>query len=73
MVYVSTLCNVGVYKPVGVERAILISACGRTVRVGFAPGSDMPGVMEERKSGHSSMDLERVLRRIGRYVRRVYC
>lgn len=51
---------------------MLMSAEGRMVRVGFAVGSLVPGVMELRRSGHSIMALERVLRRIGRYVRRVY-
>ena len=55
------------------ERAILMSAEGRIVRVGFAFGSWFPKVMELRSSGHSIMALERVLRRIGRYVSRVNC
>lgn len=49
----------------GVESAILMSELGRMVSVGLAEGSE-EGVMEERKRGHSSIALERVLRRMGR-------
>jgi hypothetical protein len=55
-----------------------MSACGRTVRVGFAFDCELSvevevdGVMEERKRGHWCIAFERVLRRIGRYVKRVY-
>ena len=45
---------------------MLMSAEGRIMRVGFAFGSLFPKVMELRRSGHSIMALERVLRRIGR-------
>lgn len=62
---------VGVYSPVGVESAMLMSACGRRVSVGLSPDSVEEGVMEERNRGHSAMALERVLSRIGRYVSRV--
>lgn len=63
------------YRPVGVDRAMLMSACGRSVRVGFddSAGDEDWGVMEERKSGHSTMAFESVLRRMGRYVNLVYC
>ena len=47
-----------------------MSAWGRTVRVGFGgcEGEEVEGVgvIEERKSGHSFMARERVLRRKGR-------
>jgi hypothetical protein len=52
-----------------------ISACGRTVRVGFGIDWDVSvevGVIEDRKMGHCSIAFERVLRRTGRYVKRVY-
>lgn len=68
----STAESVGVYSPVGVERAMEMSACGRIVSVGFAVESAW-GVMDERSRGHWIMALERVLRRIGRYVSLVYC
>lgn len=55
------------YNPVGVDKAILISAFGRTVRVGLSE-VEVEGVMEDRKSGHSSMAFDNVFRRIGRYV-----
>lgn len=62
------------YKPLGVERAILISAWGRRVIVGFSPElGDQVGVIDERKRGHSSIAFESVFRRIGRYVRCEYC
>jgi hypothetical protein len=63
---------------VGVERAMEMSACGRIVRVGLAfdwelsAAADGDGVMEERKRGHWCIAFESVLRRIGKYVRRVY-
>ena len=55
-----------------------ISACGRIVRVGLAfdwelsaeEGGD--GVMEERKRGHWYIAFDSILRRIGKYVSRVY-
>lgn len=61
----------------GVERAMLMSALGRIVKVGLEvdveeESEGEEGVMEERKRGHSSMALERVLRRMGRYVSLVY-
>lgn len=60
------------YRPVGVESAMLISECGRRVSVGFSEDdADHDGVMEERKSGHSTIAFESVFRRIGRYVSRV--
>jgi hypothetical protein len=65
---VSTARIVGVYKPVGVDSAILISECGRTVNVGRFPLETLSGVMDERKSGQEYIALERVLRRMGRYV-----
>lgn len=69
---VSTRWMVGVYNPVLVEIAILMSACGRIVRLGLDCaefGGD--GVMDERRRGHWSIALESVLSRKGRYVRRV--
>ena len=45
------------------SRAMEMSACGRRVKVGLEAEE---GVMEERKSGHSSIARERVFRRIGR-------
>lgn len=65
---VSTRWSVGVYRPVGVERAMLMSAWGRMVIVGLVLGGreDDVGVMEDRKSGHSTIALERVFRRMGR-------
>lgn len=60
-----TRWRVGVYRPVGVERATLISAFGRTVSVGLSEDAH-GGVIEERKRGHSSMAFERVFRRTGR-------
>lgn len=58
---------VGVYSPLGVDSAMLISALGRMVSVGLddSEGEDR-GVIELRKIGHSSIAFERVLRRIGR-------
>ena len=55
----------------GVESAILMSAWGRTVSVGFGEGVvelgvPVVGVMDERKRGHSSIARESVLRRIGK-------
>lgn len=44
---------------------MLISACGRIVRVGFE-WDTVAGVVEERRSGHSIIDFDRVLRRMGR-------
>lgn len=74
---VSTCWRVGVYRPVGVERAIDISACGRIVSVGLggweaSARGEGAGVIEDRRIGHCSIALESVLRRIGRYVKRVY-
>lgn len=55
------------YKPVGVERATLISAWGRRVSVGFSEDdADHDGVMEERNSGHSNIAFESVFRTMGR-------
>lgn len=55
------------YRPVGVESAMLMSACGRSVSVGLLSDSGVQeGVIEERKSGHSSIALESVLRSMGR-------
>lgn len=65
MDWVSARWIVGVYSPVGVDSAILISACGRIVNVGLEVGDEL-GVMEARKSGHSSMDLDSVLSKMGR-------
>lgn len=52
----STERRVGVYSPVGVDSAMEISACGRTVSVGLVFGSAAwvaeRGVMEERRRGH---------------------
>ena len=62
----STARIVGVYSPVGVDNAIQISECGRTVNVGLLPFEALSGVMDERKSGQECIALERVLRRIGR-------
>ena len=70
--WVSTPCSVGVYKPVGVDNAMEMSAWGRTVRVGFASGAVF-GMMVERKIGHSSIARERVFRRMGRKVSLVNC
>ena len=69
--WVLTPWSVGVYSPVGVDNAMLMSAFGRTVSVGF--DSSDTGVMEERNMGHSSIAFESVFRNMGRYVRRVYC
>ena len=64
---VLTLCMVGVYSPLGVDSAMLISALGRMVSVGLDVSEvEVWGVIELRKIGHSSMAFERVLRRIGR-------
>ena len=58
-----------------------MSACGRTVSVGLlvdsGEGADgeevvVVGVMDERNKGHSCIASDRVLRRKGRYVRRLY-
>jgi hypothetical protein len=65
MEWVSTCWIVGVYRPVCVESAMLISAWVRMVTVGFEE-DDGNGVMEDRRRGHSSIDLESVFRRIGR-------
>ena len=63
---------VGVYNPVGVERARAISVLGRMVSVGL-PDPDVEfGVIEDLKSGHSVMAFDSVFSRIGRYVNRVY-
>lgn len=59
----------GVYKPVAVLRATAMSACGRIVRVGLLPSFALPGVREERSTGHSIMALESVFSSMGRYVR----
>ena len=73
---VLTLCMVGVYSLLGVDNAMLISALGRMVSVGLydsGVGDEEDwGVIELRNMGHSSMAFDRVLRRIGRYVSRVY-
>jgi hypothetical protein len=61
----------GVYKPVGVLRAMAMSACGRMVRDGLPPPFVLPGVMEERSTGHAIMALASVFSNMGRYVRRV--
>jgi len=67
---VETFRIVGVYRPVGVDKAIEISAPGRIVSVGFGGGDeedgDIWGVIEERNKGHSAIALESVLSRIGR-------
>jgi hypothetical protein len=65
MDWVLTLCSVGEYNPVCVESAILISACGRMVRVGLDV-SDEDGVMELLKRGHSIIAFDKVLSRMGR-------
>ena len=53
---------------------MLMSACGRSVIVGFSPESgDHDDVIEERKMGHSVIAFDSVFRRIGRYVKRVKC
>ena len=60
------------HRLVSVERAMLISAWGRILSVGFDEAVDsVVGVIEALKRGHSSIALESVLRRIGRYVRRL--
>lgn len=70
----STRCSVGVYSPVGVDNAMLMSVCGRRVRVGLSEGEeDEVGVMDERKSGQSSIAFESVFKRIGRCVSFVNC
>ena len=59
---------------------MVISACGRTVSVGLGVDWEVfvevevscEGVIEDRRSGHWSIAFVRVLRRIGRYVKRVY-
>ena len=62
------------YRPVGVESAMLMSACGRSVTVGFSPEAAFhEGVMDERNSGHSSIAFDKVFRRTGRYVSLVNC
>ena len=48
-----------------------MSAVDRIVKEGLGESGER--VMELRKIGHSCMALDRVLRRIGRYVSRVYC
>lgn len=50
------------------ESAILMSAWGRMVRVGFCVGGAFgaTGVMDARNKGHSIMVFESVLRRMGR-------
>lgn len=70
--WASTPCSVGVYRPVGVERAMEMSAWGRTVNVGFASGAVF-GVIVERKIGHSSIARDSVFRRMGRKVSLVNC
>lgn len=64
----STARIVGVYNPVGVDSAIFISECGRKVIVGLLQFEELPGVIEERKSGQECIAFERVLRRTGRKV-----
>lgn len=71
---VSVRVRVGVYRPVGVLRAMLMSACGRTVMVGFGlevvgllvVGLLVDGVMEERKSGQSCIARASIFKRKGR-------
>jgi len=71
---VLTLCIVRVYSPLGMDNAMLISALGRMVSVGLeGADEEVWGVIELRKMGLSSIAFDRVLRRIGRYVSRVYC
>lgn len=62
----STARTVGVYSPVDVDNAMLMSACGRRVSVGLLPSELLPGVIEERKRGQECIAFERVLRRMGR-------
>ena len=62
----STERTVGVYSPVAVDSAMLMSEYGRKVSVGLLPFEALPGVIEERKSGQASIAFERVLRRMGR-------
>ena len=64
--------NVGVYSPVGVDSAKFISAPCRTLNVGLPLAPSAGEEMELRRRGHSIMALERVLRRMGRYVSFVY-
>lgn len=55
----------------GVERARLMSACGRRANVGLDVGDEEEGggcEMVVRKTGHSSIARESVLRRKGRKV-----
>jgi hypothetical protein len=71
---VSTALSVGVYRPVGVDKAIAMSAWGRMLSFGlsFEERSGEKGI-EALKRGHSSMARERALRRRGRKVSRVKC
>lgn len=62
---------VGVYRPVGVDSAMLMSAVGRIVSEGLSELGE--NVMELRKMGHSSIAFDSILRRMGRYVSLVYC
>ena len=58
MDYVLTLCMVGLYSPLGMDTAMLISAFVRTVSCGY--GRIRGGgvvVVELRKIGHSSNGL----------------
>lgn len=57
------------------DNATLMSAWGRIVSVGLAvdEAPAATGVIEERRRGHSNIAFERVFRRTGRYVSRVYC
>lgn len=71
MLCVSAWGMTGVYRPVGVLRATAMSACGRMVRVGLPPPFTLPGVMEERSTGHAIMAFASVFMSMGRYVRRV--
>jgi len=61
----------GAYRPVVVFRATAMSACGRIFRVGLPPPFALPGVIEERSTGHSIIALASVFSSMGRYVRRV--
>lgn len=71
MLCVSARGMTGVYKPVVVLRATAMSACGRMVRVGLPPPFALPGVIDERSTGHAIMAFASVFRSMGRYVRRV--
>src|SRR6267154_4833917 len=71
MLCVSARGMTGMYKPVGVLRATAMSACGRIVRVGLPPSFALPGVIDERSTGHAIIAFASALRSMGRYVRRV--